>query len=720
MSSEQTKCENAGSGTGCKTCAIKRRPCEYKDAPAPPNSGGTYPHSESITEKVDRQPKKRKRTIAPNSGVVHGLTGGLRTHENLLDSPWLVPKVWIELILESIATRRIRRHHFSENWQGMITASTPRRSVVASVPGSDSTISWQTPITFWLTGVDEKPSLVKAQALLFLAYHQFTAMQGDHSWIKIGNAIGMIQVLGYQNNESRRDFDTTDKNDDSTREEAFIDWEIRRRTVWSCFILDRLTSCGKHRPRGLNVEDLTEIQLPCSDKAFSRGIRVRTRRLGETDQKYAQRRELVGIRHLEHADGSHDDAHKSRGNKEVDWEVGATEGELSFYVQAVNHFGNIMRWSYRSRQQEPSTSYENGSKFRELEENGRRLKYTLPRHLTLAPQNTSHHISYKSVRNYLLIHALHTLCTMALYREYMAFLPFNVKRPQGPLDEPRIDEKKFPLPYPDYWVNQARKCFGDARNFADLLKACRAANALAESPFTGFTCYIVSWCALYCHFFPRMDPDRALDSRLQPSVWNTTNDVIVDMEARFINPNQWLALLVQIHRFFKMKRAAYFNNDGFPGSTGGHRSRDGSLNHHIRLFESAHKGIGSVTGTWNSTPVNRDVIKVESYDLNEAESPASPKPFIGSARITAVSSSLDRAHVWPTGLKAPTHAVFQEGSPAVQNYQHSSNSEGTGSSNDYKNNLSRPDMRTESGSLGYIDMKRAERPKNLGELEFVR
>ncbi|KAF2031979.1 hypothetical protein EK21DRAFT_43906, partial [Setomelanomma holmii] len=628
----KTKCENGGSGTVCKSCAINKRPCEYKDAPATPTSGGTYQGRESTTGEVDVQPKKRKRTTAPSSGVVHGLTDGLRTHEDLLDSPWLVPKVWIELfdIYEKHFASDLpflhRRRFLSPLQQDAAGDTTSPRNGSESLPrpphdaplllaflaltaryhgellprfGGSKPIAtaqiFADATRKRLSGVDSKPSLEKAQTYLFLAYHQFTAMQGDDSWLEIGNAIRITQVLGYQHDESRKDFDVVDKNDDFAQEEAFIDQEIQRRTVWSCFILDRLASCGKHRPQGLNVEDLNEIQLPCSDMAFSRGTQVRTRRLGETDKKYAERRELVRIRHLEQADGPRDNARGSRGNDETEWEVGAAEGELSLYVQAVNHFGNVMRWSNKSRRQEALPPYENGSKFKELEEDGQRLKGALPRNLTLTPRNTSHHVTYKTGRNYLLIHALHTLCTIALYREYMPFLPFIVKRPQGPLDEPRIDEKKFPLPHPDYWVKQARDCFGDAREFADLLKACRAANALAESPFAGFTCYIVSWCALYCHFFPRMDPDRALDSRLQPSVWNTINDIIVDMEARFIIPNQWLDLLVRVHRFFKEKRADYVSNGGSPGSTNSDRGGDAGLKDYIGFFESAHKGIGSVT-----------------------------------------------------------------------------------------------------------------------------
>ena len=75
----------------------------------------------------------------------------------------------------------------------------------------------------------------------------------------------------------------------------------------------------------------------------------------------------------------------------------------------------------------------------------------------------------------------------------MAFAPWNVQKPQGPLDEPKITEP-VPKHQPEYWVTQARRCFGAAKDFADLLKACQSGNALVDTPIAGFATYIVAWC----------------------------------------------------------------------------------------------------------------------------------------------------------------------------------------------------------------------------------
>lgn len=137
--------------------------------------------------------------------------------------------------------------------------------------------------------------------------------------------------------------------------------------------------------------------------------------------------------------------------------------------------------------------WDEDSAFSKLEVEHQRLKNALPMHLRLTPRNTNNHITDKTSRNYLLIHALHSLTTVSLYREYMAFLPWNVQVPQGPLDGPRL---KDPMPddRPKYWITQACECFGAAKDFADLLKVCQSANALVETPIAGFATYITAWC----------------------------------------------------------------------------------------------------------------------------------------------------------------------------------------------------------------------------------
>ena len=75
----------------------------------------------------------------------------------------------------------------------------------------------------------------------------------------------------------------------------------------------------------------------------------------------------------------------------------------------------------------------------------------------------------------------------------MAMAPWGISRPKGPLDVPLIVETP---PTTDYWVEQAKVCFGACREYADLLHAVHSDssnNTLVETPTVAFAAYTVAW-----------------------------------------------------------------------------------------------------------------------------------------------------------------------------------------------------------------------------------
>lgn len=134
------------------------------------------------------------------------------------------------------------------------------------------------------------------------------------------------------------------------------------------------------------------------------------------------------------------------------------------------------------------------SMFYKLEEQLNTLKRALPQDHVLNVHNTQCHIEANTSRHYTLMHTGHLLCSIALYREYMCFLPYELEKPVGPLDEPTLPESKYPLPYTSYWEDQARACFSAARGLVDLLHACEENHVMVETPFSGFAI----WQAVIC------------------------------------------------------------------------------------------------------------------------------------------------------------------------------------------------------------------------------
>ncbi|EAT80091.2 hypothetical protein SNOG_12278 [Parastagonospora nodorum SN15] len=106
----------------------------------------------------------------------------------------------------------------------------------------------------------ETPSISRVQALLMLTGHDWGAGNGRRAWIYLGMAIRLVEVMDLTQELK------VPRNRMPTREE-FIEAEVRRRTAWTCFLMDSLLSGGKGRKRSLQAEDMA-IQLPCERENF--------------------------------------------------------------------------------------------------------------------------------------------------------------------------------------------------------------------------------------------------------------------------------------------------------------------------------------------------------------------------------------------------------------------------------------------------------------------
>lgn len=196
-----------------------------------------------------------------------------------------------------------------------------------------------------------KPTLEKIQALLMLACHEWTDLKGATGWLKMRTAISSAQVLKYQwdaDNDDNEQALAADSNNRQSEKNKFIDREIERRTFWSCCLLDRYLSWGKNRPQMLRSDEIKNIQLVCSDRAFDWGFKSRTRLLGEDEAAYERRRQKVqdlAKREYDKRTGTGRDQQSNPSFDLIRWEVGDQEAELSWYIQVVDHLGEIIKWS---------------------------------------------------------------------------------------------------------------------------------------------------------------------------------------------------------------------------------------------------------------------------------------------------------------------------------------------------------------------------------------
>lgn len=83
---------------------------------------------------------------------------------------------------------------------------------------------------------------------------------------------GMAMRMAYALQLHRElDRDPSGREDDGSLKLSFTDREIRRRTMWSCFLMDRFNSSGTERPTFAN-EEYIHVRLPVKEALFQREL----------------------------------------------------------------------------------------------------------------------------------------------------------------------------------------------------------------------------------------------------------------------------------------------------------------------------------------------------------------------------------------------------------------------------------------------------------------
>lgn len=210
----------------------------------------------------------------------------------------------------------------------------------------------------------------RTQAMLMIGLHSWGMCRGAKAWLAVGTAIRAAQAMGLQfemdlddeplsrsvalNCEAERlGVDRRDSNAEGEEDgDRFIQQEIRRRTFWSCFIMDRYLSSGKYRPQMLHATDL-RIQLPASERSFLFAEKVRTLMLGEEDnrvrrakvQSHRQASVMLGTTGTPEPKRTGSPTGVDADVEAARLESGADEGLVSRYIKILEIYGQVIRWS---------------------------------------------------------------------------------------------------------------------------------------------------------------------------------------------------------------------------------------------------------------------------------------------------------------------------------------------------------------------------------------
>lgn len=501
------------------------------------------------------------------------------------------------------------------------TASRPSNPLIASEYYANCANEKQT--SLWPEQDSHSNMIDGIQAGLMLGLHDWGMCRGHRAWMRVGMCIRAAQSLGLQyekdlddepNSRSfALDFEaermgigqarSESKDAPSNEIDRNIAQEIRRRTFWSCYIMDRYLSSGKYRPQMFFAPSL-RTQLPASDRSFAFGERVRTLMLGDQDGHGTTRAEVRNQRQVmlgasnytESADGVSPYSMNENDN-EIDkgkLQVGEEEGLVSRYVKILEIYGKVVHWSCAGGRRYAARTYpwlhcadENSrtesyppwdprSEHYKLVHSCLDFKASLPKNDTLTPQNTQSHITVKDSTPYTLVHTVYLLCQIMLHREYVPFIPLRCAKPEGPLDPPLFPPSKYDVP-PLFWEKSAQQCFRSARDLMDLVRTCQEWNVLVETPIVGFAIYTVAFVGVYCINFPWMDPDGFMCTRPASAhdghpVTNAVGEsrgfeaarkaleIIGQMRPRLHMADGWFKTINKMHRYLRRMKKDFAKN----------------------------------------------------------------------------------------------------------------------------------------------------------------
>jgi len=323
----------------------------------------------------------------------------------------------------------------------------------------------------------ETPSISRVQALLMLTGHDWGAGNGRRAWIYLGMAIRLVEVM-----ELTRELDTPDGRK-PTRDE-FIEAEVRRRTAWTCFLMDSLLSGGKGRKRSLAADDMA-IQLPCERESFVFGEPVCTEHL---DSRLHMPPLSLPIGEL---------------------------GIIAYSMRAANIWGKVARWAC-SEELKVELPWSPTSQFRQLIFELQAWKTQLPARLRYDLFSLHSHNAVEQGQAYCYMHSIYFMSNMFLHRAYLPVL--------GPQSSP----EETPGSYNEHrdtwknWQKQSRKeLFNEASIVLEMLDEMRTFGVYflrGLVPWIGFTVYTAVGVMLYSFNYPHDGDDPRIAGKARERV----------------------------------------------------------------------------------------------------------------------------------------------------------------------------------------------------------
>ncbi|KAF2023830.1 hypothetical protein EK21DRAFT_118397 [Setomelanomma holmii] len=287
---------------------------------------------------------------------------------------------------------------------------------------------------------------------LLLGLHEFGTCQGGRSWMFGGMAQRMAYALQlHKENEYDPLIDEANRKPLSA-----IDREMRRRTMWSCFLMDRFDLSGTDRPLFVH-EQCIEVQLPVKESLYLHEI-------------YAPKKTLEGnVPNLVPPDSGQ--LANPRDNM----------GVSAYTIRLLCIWGKLIKYMNlggTEREEKPIWSLH--STFHSLKEVAKAFKEALPEMLVYTPENLRSHAIGKTANSFLYLHILWQQIMLFMHRFALPSTAGN----QTPKDMPH-----------EFLTESARSALDAANQISILINEALDQNVIA--PFAGYSAFLSSTVHLH-------------------------------------------------------------------------------------------------------------------------------------------------------------------------------------------------------------------------------
>lgn len=293
----------------------------------------------------------------------------------------------------------------------------------------------------------DSPNITILIVYLLLGLHEFGTCQGGRSWMFGGMAQRMAYALQLH---KELEFDPSSTEADR-KPLSLTDREIRRRTMWSCFLMDRFNSSGTDRPLFVH-EQYIEVQLPVKEHLYVHEIQAPTESLdghvpnpvSSESGQLANPRENMGV--------------------------------TAYTVRLVCIWGKLVKYlnlGGKEREKEPMWSPK--STLNAIKQEAKEFKESLPDMLTYSPENVKSHAIGRTANQYLYLHILYQQIILFMYR-------FSLPSRAG--SRPPKD-----MPH-DFLTESARSALDAANQISMLINEAMDHNVVA--PFAGYAAFFSS------------------------------------------------------------------------------------------------------------------------------------------------------------------------------------------------------------------------------------